>query len=70
MELQPGVTSIGYADDVTYVITGRDIDELMIMADDALRKAAKWLTENKLKLAEEKAECILITERKNKSPYK
>ena len=34
------------------------------MADDTLRKAAKWLSANKLKLAEEKTECILLTKKK------
>ena len=58
------MTSIGYADDMTFVITGQNIDELKFKADNTFRKAAKWLNENKLKLAEEKTECILLTERK------
>ena len=56
--------SIGYADDVTFVITGLDIDELKIKADETLKKAAKWLSENKLKLVEKKTGYIQLTRRK------
>ena len=60
-EFWPGVSSIGYADAMAFIITGRDIPEIRSKVDDTLSKPAMWLRENNLELAAEKPECILFT---------
>ncbi|KAI8126689.1 putative 115 kDa protein in type-1 retrotransposable element R1DM [Lucilia cuprina] len=55
---------IGYADDVALVISHTLPRALEIIANDSLNRCDRWLYEHGLKLAAEKTEAVLITDRR------
>lgn len=64
LDLPKGATIIGYADDVALVISHELPQALEIIANDSLNRCDRWLIENGLKLAAEKTEAILVTDRR------
>lgn len=56
-----GCELIGYADDLALLATARNETGLIGKLEEAGRRVGKWITENDLKLAEEKTELLLLT---------
>ena len=56
----PGVTLIGFADDLSLVITADNLCELERLANRVLKEVDKWMGENKLELALQKTEAIIL----------
>ncbi|KAI8129373.1 Retrovirus-related Pol polyprotein from type-1 retrotransposable element R1 [Lucilia cuprina] len=65
LELPKGAHIIGYADDVALVISHTLPQALEIITNDSLSRCDRWLNEHGLKLAAEKTESILITNRRS-----
>lgn len=61
LEQPEGVKLIGFADDIAMVVTARNEDLLMSTTNIAIVRIANWLHDNKLQLAPEKTEAVLLT---------
>lgn len=67
LELPPGVTLIGFADDLAMVATSKTEEELIQKVDLALEDIRQWLIIRKLSLAPEKTEAIVMAGRRKLS---
>ena len=65
IKVQEGVILVGFADDVTAVISVETVGELEIKSNDSLNRANLWMQDNGLKLAVLKTEAFLITDRRS-----
>ncbi|KAF2897543.1 hypothetical protein ILUMI_08629 [Ignelater luminosus] len=54
---------IGYADDVALLIRGQKGDQLRTRANTVLRQLNNWLERNKLELAPQKTEAVILVGR-------
>uniref|UniRef100_A0A0A1WPA4 Putative 115 kDa protein in type-1 retrotransposable element R1DM n=1 Tax=Zeugodacus cucurbitae TaxID=28588 RepID=A0A0A1WPA4_ZEUCU len=64
LPLPMGVQIIGYADDIAVTVVGKELSQIQRLCEDAALKIKNWLTANKLQLAGQKTEAVLITSRK------
>lgn len=58
--LPPGLQVIGYADDIVVVGEDCDWEELVHKINTAIARIGRWMRENRLKIAPEKTEAILL----------
>lgn len=59
-----GVKIICYADDLAVSITANNPEELIFLANETLKDIDRWMKENKLKVAPEKTEAIILNNRR------
>lgn len=68
MDLPEGATLVGFADDVALVVTAREENLLMNVADIALQRVSNWMETKRLQLAPEKTEAVLLTTKRKIAP--
>lgn len=59
-----GATVIGFADDIAIVVVAKSIEEIEVVANEAISVIESWLHSVGLNLAEHKTEAVLISSRK------
>lgn len=59
-----GATVIGFADDIAIVVVAKSIEEIEVVANEAISALGVWLHSAGLQLAEHKTEAVLISSRK------
>lgn len=64
IEMPPECYLVGYADDVAAVIAGKTLEELSIKLNQVMIRCKQWLDVHGLKLATEKTELVIITEKR------
>jgi len=62
--MPPGVTVVGFADDVAVVVVGKFLDDVSYTANKAIYNIRQFLASVGLQLADHKTEVILVTSRK------
>lgn len=62
--MPPNIKIIGFADDIAIVVTGKELEEIIEDANDAISSIKSWLTTAGLQLADHKTEAVLVTSRK------
>ena len=62
--MPPECYLVGYTDDVAAVIAGRTLDELRRKLNQVMIRCNQWLDTHGLKLATEKTELVLITQKR------
>ena len=65
MDLPAGTSIIGFADDALVVCTAGDVKILELRINDSLWRAKRWLDSRCLKMAPEKNEALLVTDRRS-----
>ena len=65
MDLPAGTSIIGFADDELVVCAADDVRILELRINDSLWRAKRWLDNRCLKMAPEKTEALLVTERRS-----
>ena len=65
MDLPAGTSVIGFADDALVVCAAEDVGILKLRINESLWRAKRWLDSRGLKMAAEKTEALLVTERKS-----
>ena len=65
MDLSAGTSIIGFADDALVVCTVDNVKILELRINESLRRAKRWLDSTSLKMAPEKTEALLVTDRKS-----
>lgn len=69
INLPQGAKTIAYADDLALLVTGRTMEALEATAQEALDAIEYWMRRNRLKLAPEKTEAVmLVKRRKERTP--
>lgn len=64
LEQPEGVRIIGFADDIAVIATAMTEEELMLLANIAISRISYWIRNNKLRLAPDKTEAVLLTTRR------
>lgn len=64
LKLPKNCKLVGYADDVALVVTQSSTAVVEITTNDCLSRISTWLRSNKLKLAAEKTEAIIVTDKR------
>ena len=65
MDLPAGTSIIGFADDALVVCAADDVKILELRINDSLWLAKRWLDSRCLKMAPEKTEALLVTDRRS-----
>ena len=65
MDLPDGTSIIGFADDSLVVSAADDVKILELRINDSLWRAKRWLDSRCLKMAPEKTEALLVTDRRS-----
>ena len=65
MDLPAGTSIIGFADDALVVCAADDVKILELRINDSLWRAKRWLDSRCLKMAPEKTEALLVTDRRS-----
>ena len=65
MDLPAGTSIIGFADDAIVVCAADDVGILELRTNDSLWRAKRWLDSRGLKMAPEKTEALLVTDRRS-----
>ena len=60
----PGVSIIGYADDIAVTVVAKTTDEIISRSEEIISIAKNWLESVGLQLAEHKTEAVLLSSRK------
>lgn len=60
LELGEGIASIAYADDIGVIVMAKDITGINTKASQALEKIGTWMNDNKLELALDKTEALML----------
>jgi hypothetical protein len=68
LQMPEGVTLVGYADDLALVATAKNEEDLMMKTNRAIAEIDDWLKENKLTLASEKTEAVIMAGRRKLGP--
>lgn len=68
LEVPEGVTLVAYADDLAIVTLARDEEDMEFKLNFTLEGINNWMVENKLQVAPEKSEAIVIAGRKKYGP--
>ena len=63
MDLPAGTSIIGFADDAVFVCAADNVGILELRINDSLCQARRWLDSRGLKMAPEKSEALLVTDR-------
>jgi RNA binding protein fox-1 len=64
LELPAGVEIVGFADDIVMMVTGESLEEVEVLATEAIRRVARWLQNAKLQIAHHKTEILLVSNRR------
>lgn len=64
LRLPRGVKIIGFADDVALLVIGESLEEVEVLATEAIDVVENWMRGKKLALAHHKTEMVLISNRK------
>lgn len=64
LSLPRGTRMVGFADDVALLVIAKLLEEIIQMANEAIRMVRQWLAANGLQLADHKTEVVLVTSRK------
>ena len=65
MDLPAGTSIIGFADDALVVCAADDVKILELRINDSLWRAKRWLNSRCLKMAPEKTEALLVTDKRS-----
>ena len=65
MDLPAGTSIIGFADDALVVCAVDDVKILELRINDSLWRTKRWLDSRCLKMASEKTEALLVTDRRS-----
>ena len=65
MDLPAGTSIIAFADDALVVCAADDVGILELRINESLRRAKRWLDRRGLKMAPEKTEASLVTDRRS-----
>ena len=65
MDLSAGTSIIGFAIDALVVCAADDVGILELRINESLRRAKLWLDRRSLKMAPEKTETLLVTDRRS-----
>ena len=65
MDLPAGTSIIGFADDALVVRAADEVGILELRINESLRRAKRWLDSRGLKMASEKTEALLVTDRRS-----
>ena len=65
MDLPSGTSIIGFADDALVVCAADNVGILELRINDSLWWARRWLDSRSLKMAPEKTEALLVTDRRS-----
>lgn len=60
-DLPPGVEVVGYADDIVLTVMGDSVEQVETRTTQAIGTVVKWMTENRLKVAHNKTEMVLVS---------
>ena len=66
LQLPAGVDIIGFADDIAVVVTEKHLEDVTLIANEAIAIIRRWLSSVGLQLADHKTEVVLITSRKQR----
>lgn len=66
LTIPDGVEIVGFADDIAILVKSKHLDEIEMLANEAIASVSSWLQSRGLELAEQKTEAVLITKRKRK----
>lgn len=58
--LPGGAYTVAYADDLALVVADREAQGLVWKGNEAIEQIERWMTRNKLELAPQKTECVLL----------
>lgn len=61
LKLPEGVEIVGFADDIVLVVLGDSKEQVEIRSTRAIGTVVHWMTENKLKVAHNKTEMVLVS---------
>lgn len=62
--LPNGVEIVGFADDIVLTVTGENVEEVEVLAMEAIAMIENWMLEVKLRIAHHKTEMILVSNHK------
>ena len=65
IDLPAGTRIIGFADDALVVCAADDVEILELRINDSLWRAKRWLDSRCVKMATEKTEALLVTDRRS-----
>ena len=65
MDLPAGMSIIGFTDDALVVCTADDVKILELRINDSLWRGKRWMDSRCLKMAPEKTEALLVTDRRS-----
>ena len=65
MDISAGTNIIGFADDALVVCAADHVGILELRINESLRRAQRWLDSRGLKMATEKTEALLVTDRRS-----
>ena len=65
MDLPAGTSIIGFADDALIVCAADDVKILELRVNDSLWRLKRWLNSRCLKMAPEKTDALLVTDRRS-----
>ena len=65
IDLPAGTSIIGFADDALVVCAADEVGILELTISDSLRRAKRWLDSRCLKMAPEKTEALMVTDRRS-----
>lgn len=60
LELPTGCTTVAYADDLALVVKADEMEDVVTRGNWAIHEISKWLEKQKLALAAEKTECVIL----------
>ena len=64
LELSAGMSIVGFADDALVVCAAEDVGIFELRINESLRRPKGWLDNRGLKMAPEKTEALLVTDRR------
>uniref|UniRef100_A0A2M4BC28 Putative waldo-6 aae n=1 Tax=Anopheles marajoara TaxID=58244 RepID=A0A2M4BC28_9DIPT len=64
LQLPEGVEIVGFADDIVLSVRGISVEEVEMLANEAIDMVIKWMASVKLEVAPQKTEVLMISNRK------
>jgi Reverse transcriptase (RNA-dependent DNA polymerase) len=61
LRLPPGVEIVGFADDIVLVVLVDSVEQVEVRTTCAIGTVVDWMSENKLKVAHNKTEMVLVS---------
>lgn len=66
LPMPDGTKTIGFADDIAIVVVAKYVEEVTLIANEAIMTIRRWLLSAGLQLADHKTEAMLVTSRKTR----